>query len=102
MPTVYTEDGPMPTVAAARLTPGQYKSRSAYRIDPLLAAHVEIVQPDWQSRSDDEIADASGFWKDYEPGLLHRRTVVLPQVLAVGQMGAPVSKRMSIAHRREP
>lgn len=81
-----------------QLTPAQYQTKVAYRIDPLMAASVEIVQPHWQSRGDGEIVDASGFWKDYSPDLVATRRN--PVVLTVGNRARPDDRRMSIAHAR--
>lgn len=37
------DDRPRPTI---KMSPGQYKLKRAYHIDPLMAAMVEVVQPD--------------------------------------------------------
>lgn len=46
-----------------QLTPGQLKSKTAYTIDPLMAEMVEVVQPDWRSRTNDEV-ECADFWKE--------------------------------------
>lgn len=40
------------------LTPGQYKTKTAYHIDPLMAAVVVVVQPTWRSRINGEMDTA--------------------------------------------
>ena len=51
------------------LTPGQYQTKIAYRIDPILAECVVIEQPHWQSRTNGE-QDGSGVWKSQNPNLI--------------------------------
>jgi Putative peptidoglycan binding domain/Transglycosylase SLT domain len=49
--------------ALVQLTPGQYKKKTAYHIDPLMAESVEIVEPEFFHRNDGEV-DASDIVKE--------------------------------------